>query len=110
MLDTLSSAATGEVTVTSRDAELDGVSIREGAYLGLVNGTAVAAGDDVDAVALEVIEHVLAGERVWLGILAGDEAPALDGLLQAVERSHPNVEVEVHAGGQPHYPLLVVAE
>ena len=45
-----------------------------------------------------------------LGILTGEDAPALDGLLQAVERTHPEVEIEVHDGGQPHYPLLVVAE
>ena len=110
MLDAVGSVATGEVTVASRDAELDGITIRKGAYLGLVDGTAVAADDDLVTVALEVIERVLEGERGWLGILTGENAPALDELLQAVERSHPDVEVEVHDGGQPHYPLLVVAE
>jgi uncharacterized protein len=111
MRDTLSSATTGEVTVASRDAELDGVSIREGAYLGLVDGTAVAAGDDIETVTLEVIDRVLQGERSWLGILTGEHAPSLDGLLEAIERAHPEVEdVEVHEGGQPHYPLLVVAD
>jgi dihydroxyacetone kinase-like predicted kinase len=102
--------ATGEVTVASRDAELDGVEIRKGAFLGLVDGTAVAAADDVESVALEVVERVLAGERGWLGILTGENAPALEGLLRAVEQAHPEVEVEIHDGGQPHYPLLVVAE
>jgi DAK2 domain fusion protein YloV len=110
MLDALASASTGEVTVASRDAELDGIAIKKGAFLGLVDGTAVAAADDVQAVALEVVERVLAGERGWLGILTGEDAPALEGLLQAVERAHPGLEVEVHDGGQPHYPLLVVAE
>lgn len=110
MLAVLDSAVTGEVTVASRDVELDGVAIRKGAYLGLVDGTAVAADDDVTAVALEVVERLLEGERGWLGILTGENAPALDGLLKAVEGSHPDVLVEVHEGGQPHYPLLVVAE
>jgi hypothetical protein len=27
-----------------------------------------------------------------------------------VNAAHPDVDVEVHDGGQPHYPLLVVAE
>jgi dihydroxyacetone kinase-like predicted kinase len=110
MLDAVASVATGEVTVASRDAELDGVEIRKGAFLGLVDGTAVAAADDVESVALEVVERVLAGERGWLGILTGENAPALEGLLRAVEQAHPEVEVEIHDGGQPHYPLLVVAE
>jgi dihydroxyacetone kinase-like predicted kinase len=110
MLEALAGVATGEVTVASRDAELDGVEIRKGAYLGLVDGTAVAAGDDVDRVALEVVGRVLDGDRGWLAILTGEDAPPLGGVLAALERAHPEVDVEVHEGGQPHYPLLVVAE
>ena len=110
MLEALASVATGEVTLASRDVELDGVVIRKGAYLGLVDGTAVSAADDIDSVAIEVVERVLAGERSWLGILTGEDAPPLEGILAAVQRAHPDVEVEVHEGGQPHYPLLVVAE
>jgi dihydroxyacetone kinase-like predicted kinase len=110
MLEVLASVATGEVTVASRDAELDGIEIAKGSYLGLVDGVAVVAAADVQTAALEVVERVLAGERGWLGILTGEDAPSLDGLLEAVERAHPEVDVEVHEGGQPHYPLLVVAE
>src|SRR5262245_4179467 len=110
MLEVLASVATGEVTVASRDAELDGIAIAKGSFLGLVDGVAVVAAKDVETAALEVVERVLAGERGWLGILTGEDAPSLDGLLEAVERAHPEVDVEVHEGGQPHYPLLVVAE
>lgn len=110
MLDALAGVATGEVTVASRDAELDGVTISKGAYLGLVNGTAVISDADLDAVVREVVERVLAGEREWLAILTGEDAPPLDGLVAALQADHPGVIVDVHAGGQPHYPLLVVAE
>ena len=110
MLDALASVATGEVTIASRDAELDGVKIWKGAYLGLVGDTAVVAGDDLSHVALRVVERVLEGERAWLGILTGEGAPAVDGLLAAINEAHPELDVEVHEGGQPHYPLLVVAE
>ena len=110
MLEALASVATGEVTLASRDAVLDGVTIRKGAYLGLVDGAAVAADDDIAHVTLEVLERLLDGERAWLGILTGEGAPELDGVLAEVTRAHPGVDVEVHEGGQPHYPLLVVAE
>jgi uncharacterized protein len=110
MLDVLGSVATGEVTVASRDAELDGVKIRKGAYLGLVDDTAVVTGDDIADVAFQVVQRVLEGERAWLGILTGEDAPSVEDLLAAVNRSYPEVDVEVHEGGQPHYPLLVVAE
>ena len=110
MLDALATVATGEVTVASRDAELDGVKIGKGTYLGLVDDQAVVSGDDLTAVARAVLERVLDGERGWLGILTGEGAPPVEELLAEVGRSHPELDVEVHEGGQPHYPLLVVAE
>ena len=110
MLDALASVATGEVTVASRDVELDGIQIRKGAYLGLVDETAVVAADDVEAVMNEVVARLLEGEREWLAILTGDGAPPLDGLVAALELDHPELVIEVHDGGQPHYPLLLVAE
>ena len=110
MREALESVRTGEVTVASRDAELDGVKIAKGMYLGLVEDAAVSAGGSLQDVALEVVGRVLDGERGWLGILTGEGAPPVDDLLAAVNAAHPEVDVEVHVGGQPHYPLLVVAE
>ena len=110
MLEELESAATGEVTVASRDATLDGIEIREGAYLGLVEETAVASGAELDEVVHEVVDRVLEGGHGFLTILTGEGAPPLDGLVASVEERHPDVEVEVHEGGQPHYPLLLVAQ
>jgi DAK2 domain fusion protein YloV len=106
----LESAATGEVTVASRDATLDGLEIRKGAYLGLVEDVAVSSGPELDAVVHDVVDRVLTGDKGFLTILTGEEAPALDGLMAALEKRHPGVEIEVHEGGQPHYPLLVVAQ
>ena len=110
MLEELAGAATGEITVASRDATLDGVEIREGAYLGLVDDVAVVSGPDLDAVLHEVVDRVLAGGQSFLTILTGEDAPVLDGLVAALEERHPDLEVEIHEGGQPHYPLLLVAQ
>ena len=111
MLEELAAAISGEITVASRDATIDGVDIREGAYLGLVDDLAVASGPDLDAVVHEVVDRVLAGGQTFLTILTGEDAPPLDGLLTALEERHPDLEaLDVHEGGQPHYPLLVVAQ
>jgi dihydroxyacetone kinase-like predicted kinase len=45
-----------------------------------------------------------------LTILTGDEEPELTGVLNRIEERHPDVELDVHPGGQPHYPLLLSAE
>jgi DAK2 domain fusion protein YloV len=110
MLEALDGVATGEVTVASRDVELDGVAVRSGAWLGLANGSAVASGDDFDDVADAVIDRLLGGGGELLTVLTGADAPDVEPILQRARARHPGVEVEVHAGGQPHYPLLLSAE
>ena len=101
---------TGEVTRASRDVQLNGLKIRSGDWLGLVDGEPIAGGDEFSEVALEVAERLLAEPRALLTLLTGAESPPLDGLVERVAATHPEVEVEVHEGGQPHYPLLLGAE
>jgi hypothetical protein len=110
MRDALASVVTGEVTTASRDVELDGVQVRKGAWLGLAGGAAVASGDDFDTVAGAVVERLLRDGREILTLLTGQDAPPLDALLARIDELHPDVEVDTHAGGQPHYPLLLSAE
>ena len=110
MRATLTQVATGEVTVASRDASVDGVSARAGDFLGLVDEHAVAAGASFAEVASAVVEKLLAEPRDVLTLLAGADAPPLDGLLDELAAGHPGVEIDVHEGGQPHYPLLLAAE
>jgi dihydroxyacetone kinase-like predicted kinase len=102
--------ATGEVTRASRDVELDGLAIRSGDWLGLKDGEPVAGGEDFAAVAFEVAARLLAEPRWLLTLLTGAEPPPLDGFVDRLKASYPELEVEVHDGGQPHYPLLLGAE
>src|ERR687888_629195 len=51
---------TGEITTASRDAEVDGLTVRKGDYLGLLNGRAVAAGPSFVDVARSVADGVSA--------------------------------------------------
>jgi fatty acid kinase len=102
--------ATGEVTIASRDAALDGLVVRKGHYFGLADGRPVAEGESFDTVARSVVERLLAEPRGLLTFLAGSDRPDLDGLVAWVSEHHPDVELEVQEGGQPHYPLLLSAE
>src|SRR4051812_34897558 len=110
MTEVLEGIVTGEVTRASRDVELNGISVREGGWLGLAGGEAVAAGDDFDDVAARVTDALLAEPRMLLTLLTGADAPALDPLLARIRERHPELELDVQAGGQPHYPLLLSAE
>ena len=110
MLEALETVRTGEVTIASRDVALDGVEVRKGAWLGLADGTAVAAGADFDEVAEAVAGALLDGGGEVLTLLTGADEPDLELLRSRIEQRHPGVEIDVHEGGQPHYPLLLSVE
>ncbi len=102
--------ATGAVTIAARDLETNGVAIRKGAWLGLAGGSPVAGGEAFDEVARTVVERLLEHPRGLLTLLTGEEPLPLEGLLAALAESHPELELEVHDGGQPNYALLLGAE
>jgi len=110
MREALAGLVTGEIAVASRDASADGVPVREGEFLALLDGQAVAAGTGFDEVASALIERLLAEPRDVLTLLRGEGAPSLNGLLGELAEHHPELELDVHEGGQPHYPLLLSAE
>jgi fatty acid kinase len=106
----LQGVATGEVTVASRDAALNGLSVRRGEYLGLAGEKVIATGSSFLEVSRAVAEALLDDPRDVLTLLAGSDAPPLDALLDDLSQRHEELEIEVHDGGQPHYPLLLSAE
>jgi DAK2 domain fusion protein YloV len=110
MEETAAAVATGAVTVASRAVSVDGIQVARGAYLGLAEGEPVAGGTSFATVADSVVERLLAEPRDVLTFITGEEEPELGPLLARVAERHPELELEVHPGGQPHYPLLIAAE
>ena len=106
----IGSVATGAVTIASRDTDTNGVAVRQGDWLGLVDGAPAVAGASFDEVARAVLERLLVEPRGVVTLLTGEESPALATLLAELESSHPGLELDVHDGGQPHYALLLSAE
>ena len=68
------------------------------------------AATSFDDVADAVAERLLDGGREILTLLTGADEPQLDALVTALRARYPGIEIEIHAGGQPHYPLLLSAE
>jgi hypothetical protein len=110
MGEAVATVATGAVTIASRDIQLNGVSVQKGKWLGLANGEPVAGGETFDEVVRAVLDNLLAEPRGILTLLTGEDPPSLEGLLSDLEAQHPELELDVHQGGQPHYPLLLAAE
>ena len=100
----------GAVTRASRDATVGGLDVREGQFLGLLDGEPVTAGPVLQPVAREVVDRLLEEGADVLTVLVGRDAEGVDDLAAYVAEEHPELEVEVHDGGQPHYSLLFSAE
>ena len=110
MREAIDSVATAAVTIASRDVELNGLEIREGQYLGLLEEEPLIGGESFAEVAGAVIEALLSSPHDTMTVLTGADAPEIDDLVDDVAIRHPDVEVDVQAGGQPHYHLLISAE
>jgi uncharacterized protein len=112
MTTAASHARHGAVTVAATDAMTMAGPCRVGDSLGIVEGDFALVGGTLGAVGVEVVERLLAGGGELVTLVTGAECT--DDLVAHVadrlERTRPDVELFVHAGGQPRYPLLIGVE
>jgi hypothetical protein len=112
MAEAAGSTRFGEVTTAVREAATMAGICRPGDVLGLLEGDVVLLGSDLEAVALALVDRMLAGGGELVTVVTGADAPGGAGerLRSTVEHTHPAVEVVLYDGGQPHYPLLLGVE
>jgi DAK2 domain fusion protein YloV len=111
MTATARHARHGAVTVAARQAMTMAGPCEPGDVLGVIAGDFAVVGDDLDAVAAEVLDRLLAGGGELVTIVAGADAGGLAARSASfVETAHPHVDVVVHDGGQDRYPLLMSVE
>jgi len=101
-----------QVTTAVREAATMAGVCRPGDVLGLLEGDVVLLGEDVEAVAAELVDRMLAGGGELVTVVTGADARAgaAERLTSHVEARHPAVEVLHYDGGQPHFPLLLGVE
>nr|WP_300045834.1 DAK2 domain-containing protein [uncultured Nocardioides sp.] len=111
MTATARHARHGAVTVAARRAITMAGACEPGDALGVIAGDFAVVGSDLEEVATDVLERLLAGGGELVTIVSGEDGVDLAQRVAAhVERRHPHVDVAVHDGGQPRYPLLVSVE
>jgi DAK2 domain fusion protein YloV len=101
-----------EITRAVREARVEGWDVPEGAYVGFLDGEILAVEDGAEDAALKLIEKMLEEGADVLTLLTGyglDESTARK-ISERVKLLDSKVEVEVKDGGQPLYPLQMVAE
>lgn len=101
-----------ELTRAVRDVVLQGVDVRSGQMIGLLDEELVAAGDDERDVLRQTVGHgdVSRAElvTVFRGEGVGDEET--EGVRAVLAELMPDAEVEFHPGDQPHYRFIISVE
>lgn len=112
MEQAIAAVRTGEVTFAVRDSQIGDLHIRAGDTLGLVDGEAVTAGQDQLAVLTDIVGRMVSEESSLLGLYYGLDVAAeeAEAAAAALTERFPDLEVEVHRGGQPLYAYLVSVE
>lgn len=104
---------TGEITQAVRDTRTAAGSVTVGDWIGLVKGDGIVAiGGTVTSAAERLLDHLITPDREILTIVTGADAKrsVTDELLAWLAESHPDLDVEVHGGGQALYPYLFGVE
>lgn len=112
MTDELENVKTGQVTYAVRDTEIDDKTIKQGDYMGIGDKTILAVGADMAAVTREMVDQMIDEESAIICIYYGTEVSEEDAntLGAALEAAYPDVEVEIHFGGQPIYYYVISVE
>ena len=101
-----------EVTEAVRDTTVDGVEVHIGDSIVLVDGTLKARTETPEEALMIGLAEAIGDDGEIVTLILGADAPgeAADSLPDLIEAAHPDVEVEVVMGGQPHYPYLAGVE
>lgn len=112
MTKALSQVRTGEVTVATRSVEIDGVVVKEGQVIALLDGKLVVSAGSVEEGTLELLEKADAGEHELITLFYGQDMPRAEAhrIADMAREKYPNLEVEVQEGGQPHYQFIISVE
>jgi len=112
MNDALDEADCGEITIATRNVNLNGVEVQKGKTIGLLNGKLVVAGDSVSETCLNLLEKYNLEERERVTFFYGTDLTEGEAnrIADLVQEKYPNHEIELHSGGQPHYPLIMSLE
>ena len=112
MEEQMAAVQSGEVTQAVRTAEVDGISVHQGDFIGLRNGKLVSCGNSLHGIALDLLKKMAASDGSLVTIYYGNfvaEVAAQD-FAETVRGEYPEQDIELAYGGQPHYHFILSVE
>ncbi len=112
MTNAMNDVETGEITTATRSVEIDGVDVKEGQIICLLNGKLVMAANDLKSATLGLLKKAHADHFELITLFYGLDVSRkkVDGIVDSIRKKFPNQEIEVQDGGQPHYQFIISIE
>lgn len=103
---------TGSVTYAVRDTEIDGIEIKEGNMLGLIEGKIKRVGSSYCNVAEEILSDMIDEESELITVFYGADVSEEDAnkFASEIEEKYEDLDVQFYKGEQPLYYFLISVE
>jgi len=103
---------TGEITISTRDATIDGLNIRAGQIIGLLDDRLIVAEDTIAGALLALLRRAGADRYELITLFYGNGLPQTDAaaIADAARQCYPAQQIELIAGDQPHYYFIISIE
>jgi hypothetical protein len=108
----LATVHSGEITTAVRSMNLDGITVKEGQAIAFLDGELVVADDSMPQIIHKLLDKVDVEQTGLVTIYYGadTEQAEAERVGESVREKYPALEVEVVAGGQPHYNYIISVE
>ena len=112
MLDEIKNVKTGQVTYAVRDTHIDDKEIHQGDIMGIGDAGILSVGQDIAETTLEMLEQLVDDDSELISLYYGQDVTEeeADAFTQEVEKLYPDIDVDVHCGGQPIYYYVLAVE
>lgn len=112
MVRAMEHVVAGEVTIATRSVEIDGVMVKEGQVIGLLNGKLAVSADNLEQACMELLEKSEAANYGLITLFYGEQVKHTEAnrIADIIREKYPNQEIEVQEGGQPHYQFIFSIE
>ncbi|HXF85949.1 MAG TPA: DAK2 domain-containing protein [Anaerolineales bacterium] len=112
MTKALSTVKSGEITVATRSVEIDGVTVKQGQVIALLDGKLVASSSSLEGACLALLEQANAEERELITLFYGQDMEHVEAnrIADLIRARYQGQEVEVQEGGQPYYHFIISIE
>ena len=112
MKEAIGNVKTGQVTYAVRDTRIDEMDIHQGDIMGIGDQGILSVGQSVEETVKDMLTQLVDEDSELISLYYGQDVHEEDAekFAQTVEELYPDVDIDIHMGGQPIYYYVLSVE